>query len=54
MTKLGLVLLGLVFGIGLTLLIWDQIDCLIYPGTDWCLGCAEDCLDPLISAEVGK
>ena len=48
--RLGYGLLGFLMAIGLILLFWDKIDCLVYPGTDWCLGCVEDCLDPLVKA----
>lgn len=25
----------------------EEFDCLIYPGTDACVECADDCLEPL-------
>ena len=30
----------------------EQLDCLLEPGTDTCVGCVDDCLDP--ADELGE
>ena len=36
----------LVTGLLMTLAYHDDIDCWLNPGTDYCLGCLDDCMDP--------
>jgi len=42
-------ILGLVTGILIAWLLgyvfFDSLECIMYPGTDYCVGCTDDCLD---------
>ena len=40
-------LVGLLLGLLVAIALHDQLDCLLYPGTDYCVGCIDDCLDPM-------